>query len=413
MKRPLWSNWREFAFDAAPLAAVVGVISSVVILAGIPLSMVLWYSVALDVLVGLALLFFRRTAPELCLAVTTGAALVTLGGELLSPGIMVSPYDPTRPWLSLGTPFAIYSAMKYSDRKWPSWAMTVVMLVIAWRPWQLIPMASPYFDVRPSAILYTILPAVLGLYNGARRRLIQALTERAERAEREQDLLAEQARADERVKLATEMHDVVTHRLSLMVLQAGALRITAGEEATRNAAEDLRAAGCQALEELRDLVGVLRSGPRTDEVIPEDGSSSATLDLTELIEESRSVGVHTELIEDGNPLLASPVVGRTAYRVVQEALTNARKHAPGAWVRVYVRYSGDRLRLIIRNSAAKSPLDPSLAGSGSGSGLLGLRQRVELVHGRLRAGPTDSGGFEVDAILPAYVPTVGGQHDEP
>ncbi|GAA4031007.1 histidine kinase [Allokutzneria multivorans] len=413
MKRPQWSNWREFAFDVAPLAAVVSLTTSVIALAGIPLGYVLWYTVALDLLVCVALLLWRRTAPELCLAVTTGAALLVVGGELISPGMMISPLDPARPWLSLGTPFAIYSAMKYSDRKSLSWVMTVVLLVIAWRPWETIPMMSPVFDVRPSAVLYTILPAVLGLYNGARRRLIQALTERAERAEREQDLLAEQARADERVKLATEMHDVVTHRISLMVLQAGALRITAEDESTRDSAEELRAAGCQALEELRDLVGVLRSGPRTDEVIPEDGSSSTTLDLTELIEESRSVGVEIELIEDGNPLQASPVVGRTAYRVVQEALTNARKHAPGAWVRVYVRYSGDRLRLIIRSSAAKAPLDPSLSGSGSGSGLLGLRQRVELVHGRLRAGPTDSGGFEVDAILPAYVPTVEGPHDEP
>ncbi|MFB9907456.1 sensor histidine kinase [Allokutzneria oryzae] len=413
MKRPLWPTWRDFGFDIAPLSFVVGVIGLVIVSVRPPLSDILWYSIALDLLVPLTLLFFRRTAPLSCLAVTTVAALIMFASELLWPGIMVAPNDVARPWLPLATSFAIYGAMKYAERKWSAWLMTAVMLVIAMRPWQLLPLDSPEFDVRPAAILYTVLPAMLGLYNGQRLRLFHALTERAERAEREQHLLAEQARADERVKLATEMHDVVTHRVSLMVLQAGALRITAADEATRNSAEELRAAGCQALEELRDLVGVLRAGPRTDEVIPEDGSDSTVIDLTALVEESRSVGVRTELIEDGTRFEASPVVGRTAYRIVQEALTNARKHAPGAWVRVYVRYSGDRLRLIVRNSEATSPVDPSLIGSGSGSGLLGLKQRVELVHGRLRAGPTDSGGFEVDAILPAYVPTVGGPHDEP
>ena len=98
-----------------------------------------------------------------------------------------------------------------------------------------------------------------------------ALTERAERAERERHLLAEQARAEERARLAGEMHDVVTHRVSLMVLQAGALRLTAADEATRQAAEELRTAGCQALDELRDLVGILRTAPDGDETPSVDG----------------------------------------------------------------------------------------------------------------------------------------------
>ena len=104
------------------------------------------------------------------------------------------------------------------------------------------------------------------------RRLVQALRERAERAEREHHLLAEQARAEERARLAGEMHDVVTHRVSLMVLQAGALRITAKDEATRQAAEELRAAGCQALDELRDLVGILRTAPDEDQAPSPPGS---------------------------------------------------------------------------------------------------------------------------------------------
>jgi signal transduction histidine kinase len=104
-------------------------------------------------------------------------------------------------------------------------------------------------------------PALLGLYLAARRRLVRELTDRAERAEREQYWLAERARAEERARLAVEMHDVVAHRATLMVLQAGALRMTAPDEATRTAAEALRATGCQALEELRDLLAVLRAPP--------------------------------------------------------------------------------------------------------------------------------------------------------
>ena len=97
-------------------------------------------------------------------------------------------------------------------------------------------------------------------------------------------------------------------------------------------------------------------------------------------------------------------MGRTAYRIVQESLTNIRKHAPGASATVLVRYGGDRVRLTIRNTAATRSVDADLSGTGSGSGLLGLRQRVELVGGTLHAGPNGDGGFEVDAILPAYVP---------
>ena len=132
-------------------------------------------------------------------------------------------------------------------------------------PWE------PSITVITIGLLRTAVGPLLALYFDARRRLVQALTERAERAERERHLLAEQARAEERARLAGEMHDVVTHRVSLMVLQAGALRMTAPDEATRQAAEELRAAGCQALDELRDLVGVLRTAPGRRPETPSGG----------------------------------------------------------------------------------------------------------------------------------------------
>ena len=231
---------------------------------------------------------------------------------------------------------------------------------------------------------------LLGLYVGARRRLVQALTDQGE-------LLAEQARADERSRLAAEMHDVVTHRVNLMVLQAGALRVTASDEVVRKAAEELRAAGCQALTELRDLVGVLRSGRTTGvrQVVP--GA------LADLVAESTAVGLPVTLTECGDPAPMSPAVGRTVYRVARESLTNVHKHAPGATATVSVHYGPSRVSVVVRNSIPPGPPDAELRAAGTGTGLLGLRGRVEMVGGTLTAEPLADGGFEVRAELPAFV----------
>src|SRR5688500_10914372 len=174
--------------------------------------------------------------------------------------------------------------------------------------------------IGPSVIVIVI--AVLaGLYAGTRRRLARAS---AELAERERELQAEQARADERARLAAEMRDVVTHRLNLMVLHAGALRMAARDDGVRQAAEELRTAGCQSLAELRDLVGVLRSGrtARIPDVLPDR--------LSRLVADSAATGLEITLTEHGDADTISPAVRRTMYRVVQESLTNVHKHAPGA-----------------------------------------------------------------------------------
>ncbi|MGW5869199.1 sensor histidine kinase, partial [Streptomyces sp. NPDC055239] len=166
------------------------------------------------------------------------------------------------------------------------------------------------------------------------------------------------------------------------------------------------------------VVGVLRS-PQSAEalesvglVTPDAGGGGGEavgvegVRLSVLVEESRAVGVDVELDEVGDGSVWSPVVARTAYRVVQEALTNVRKHAPGSSVRVEVRhYATGTVRLRVVNSTATRALDPELVSSGSGSGLKGLRQRVELVGGTLECGPLTDGGFRIESVLPAYVPT--------
>ncbi|HTT52220.1 MAG TPA: ATP-binding protein [Streptosporangiaceae bacterium] len=339
----------------------------------------------------------RRPAPVTVIAILAAFTLaVTL---LIYPAGLITPASPGNVWAPYSTALAAYGMFYARDRR-AAYVAVALLTVIAARPWQ------PSITVITVGVLRTAFGPLLGLYFSARHRLVQALTERAERAEREQHLLAEQARAEERARLAGEMHDVVTHRVSLMVLQAGALRMTATDEVTRQAAEDLRAAGCQALDELRDLVGILRTAPERD------GAPSAA-DFAALAAESSAVGTPVQLIEDGDPALASPVVSRTAYRVVREALTNVRKHAPGAQVTLRVGYDPAQLRLSVRNGpgpagpAAGRPVlaDPVLAGTGSGLGLASLRQRIELVHGTLRAGPEPGGGFCVEVVLPAYVPT--------
>jgi signal transduction histidine kinase len=343
-------------------------------------------------------LIARRRAPIAVVGVFAGFTLaVTL---LISPLHALQPANPGDIYGPLGAIVASYAPVRLAaDRRRAirAFAAIAVLAIVTARPWQ------PSAAVITVGVLRIMLGPLVAMYVVTRRRLVQALTERAERAEREQHLLAEQARAEERARLAGEMHDVVTHRLSLMVLQAGALRVTAPDEPTRKAAEELRAAGCRALDELRDLVGILRTAPDGDQA-PEEAHPS-TAELAALVADSTAVGQPTELVEDGDPQLASPVVGRTVYRIVQEALTNAHKHAPGASVTVGVRYDPTDVRLEVRNTPPTRPVDAGLVGTGSGVGLASLRRRVELVGGTLRAGPAPDGGFCVAATLPAYVPT--------
>jgi signal transduction histidine kinase len=335
-------------------------------------------------------LVFRRRAP---LAVVAILAAFTLAVTLLVwPAAALTPAHAGNVWAPYATTLAAYGVFFSRQNRWTLGIVMAIFTVIVVRAWQ------PSVMVITVGLLRIAVGPLLALYFGARRRLVQALTERAERAERERHLLAEQARAEERALLAGEMHDVVTHRVTLMVLQAGALRLTAADEVTRQAAEQLRAAGCQALDELRDLVGILRTAPEGD-VMP------STPDFAALVAESTSAGTPAELVENGDPAATSPVVRRTAFRIVREALTNVHKHAPGARVTVRIAYGAPGLRLTIRNSPPASPPNRALADTGSGLGIASLRHRIELLRGTLRAEPTPDGGFCVEATLPAYVPT--------
>ncbi|MFF9341023.1 MULTISPECIES: sensor histidine kinase [unclassified Streptomyces] len=268
-------------------------------------------------------------------------------------------------------------------------------------------------------------PVLFGLYIGARRRLMESLRERADSLEQELSLLADRAeqraqwaRQEERRRIAREMHDVVAHRVSLMVVHAAALQAVAlkdPQKAVRNAAlvGDM---GRQALTELREMLGVLReevpAGAPAAVPLAAVGRAAAAaaqaaastegpgLDAVEdLCRQSRLAGAVVELVVLGEPGPYPPEVGRTAYRVVQEALTNVHKHAPGAEVVVRLAHRGAEVAMQVENG----PSDAGAADAGlpsGGNGLVGMKERVARLGGVFVSGPTEAGGFKVSAVIP-------------
>ena len=208
---------------------------------------------------------------------------------------------------------------------------------------------------------------------------------------------AQQAVFTERVRIAGEMHDVVGHRVSLMVLHAGAVEMAAGDPRKVHVlAEQMQVTGRQALQELRQLVGLLRED---DDDEPAPLTPQPTIaDLPAMIEESRLAGMDVTLQSTGQIRIMTEMVERTAYRIVQESLTNAGRHATGGPVYVTLDYRPTALAVNVVNQKATGTAKPV---PGTGHGLLGLRERAHALGGTLRADPRLDGGFAVEAVLPA------------
>jgi signal transduction histidine kinase len=237
----------------------------------------------------------------------------------------------------------------------------------------------------------------VGAYTGTRRDLVESLRDRAERAEAERELRAEQARLGERARIAQEMHDVLAHKVSLIALHAGGLEVNPAKEpaTVERAAGVIRETARQAMEDLREVLGVLRQDVSADgaDLTPVPNAA----DLTRLVEASRHAGVsvRTEIML---PADLPETIGRTAYRIVQEGLTNAHKHARGAATDVLVRRDA-----VHGMTVRVTNVCPVAAGSllpGAGAGLVGLRERVGLAGGVLTAGPVSDGGWRLEARLP-------------
>ncbi|MET8413772.1 histidine kinase [Streptomyces sp. NPDC005195] len=234
----------------------------------------------------------------------------------------------------------------------------------------------------------------LGTATRTHRADLASAARRMDEMTREQELREQQAAQQERVRIAGEMHDVVAHSLTLLVVRAETLRARGGElpDWARRQIDGLAVAGRQAGSELRDLLGVLRGPEESAPLQPTPGLG----ELPELLERGRAAGSRIAARLCAPQDLTRPVQ-LAVYRIVQEALTNARRHAPGAQVRVTVAADEGGVRCEVENTAPEIPGEVSW---GAGLGLVSMRERVEALGGLLRAGPTREGGFRVSAAFP-------------
>lgn len=248
-----------------------------------------------------------------------------------------------------------------------------------------------------SALLVWGASVLAGLYLAARREQLWLLQERAARLERERDARVESAIADERARLARELHDVAAHHLSGMVVQAAAVErlVDRDPQAAREGAVWLRNQGRETLDSLRQMVGLLR-GDEGDPLGPVPGVSA----LGDLVRAARELGDDVRVEEVGTPSPLPPLADVSVYRVAQQALTNARQHAPGGPVEVRVVHEPAGVALEVDNGPAAPGRTPA-EGDRGGTGLAVMRERAALVGGSLEAGPTDDGGWRVRLHVPA------------
>jgi signal transduction histidine kinase len=325
--------------------------------------------------VTIAVVLLRRRLPVLALALAAADAWIQ---QEVSAALPIAAYAMTRyqPRWSVRAPVLLVAAAVQVHALWERWGPHSAAVVCG---------------------CFVMWPATLGAYYAARVQLVAALLDRVDRAEAAHQLMAARAVLEERTRIAGEMHDVVGHRVSLMALHAGAVEMAADEPAkVRRLAEQMQAAGRQALTELRQVVGLLRTddGPHAAPLQPQPRLS----DLVDLVEDSRRAGMEVMLEPIGPTRPLPETVERTAYRVVQEALTNAGRHAPGGQVRVTLTFRPHDLAIaVINRPATRSPLTMP----GDGHGLIGLRERIRAAGGRLHAQPRTDGGFAVEVVLPA------------
>ncbi|MFF7247739.1 sensor histidine kinase [Embleya sp. NPDC008237] len=345
-----------------------------------------WWWLVIVVLLSLGMVL-HRVRP------LTATALVVVGG------LMQLVWDDTLTSANYAMLVALYTAAKSG----PRWLSRTGLVMILLGPAILLGRFPESDDAsfRDNVIGFGFLVVllaiawVLGDSMRTRRAFYAELEERATRLEFERDQQAQIAAAAERARIARELHDVVAHNVSVMVVQAdgAAYAIESSPDRAREALGTIASTGREALAEMRRLLGVLRSQSETDAYVPQPGVEQ----LGELVEQVRTTGLNVELRVEGVPVELPQSVALTAYRIVQEALTNTRKHAgPDATATVGVGYGEDGLEMEISDDGRGA----AAPGDGMGHGLVGMRERVAMLGGRLRTGPSIGGGWSVSAMLP-------------
>jgi len=341
----------------------------------------LW--LALLLLVGQALpLAWRRTA-----AVGTSAVI---GAARISYDKIGFGFAP----LPLGPAIAVYTVF---DRRGPALRLVTAILVVAGVSISLAGPghSEPYEAIFQGLIFATAMAA--GLLSRAKRASLQAAESRAARAEAELDQEAARAAAAERTRIARELHDVVAHHVSLMAVQAEAAAslLPAQPERARQSVDVIGDTARQALAELRRLLGVLR-GPA--ERRPATSPAASLTDLPEVLAKVRNAGLPVEFEVTGTPATLAPGIELTAFRIVQEALTNTLRHSDAAHAHVTVAYEPGYVTLSVADSGPRRSEPP--AKSGTGFGLAGIAERVASCGGSLTVGPSPADGFALTARLP-------------
>jgi signal transduction histidine kinase len=302
----------------------------------------------------------------------------------------------------LAVPVALYSLAAYRPRRHSLAGLGVCLVGAAVAIYRVNPTGA---HERASVLLWTfaycvfaspmIIAWVAGDSMQYRRSYYVELEEKAQRLERERDQQAQIAAATERARIARELHDVVAHNVSVMVVQAegAAYAMDSAPENTRKALGAIAETGRSALVEMRRLLGVLRAQDGEADRAPQPGIDQ----LEDLLEQVRTTGVSVEFRIEGVPVELPQGVALAAYRIVQESLTNARKHGGpevSACVGMHYNEQALRLRVLDNGRGAGAPTD------GQGNGLAGMRERVAMFGGELTAGPLAEGGFQVEAVLP-------------
>ncbi|MFD4136689.1 sensor histidine kinase [Streptomyces goshikiensis] len=250
-------------------------------------------------------------------------------------------------------------------------------------------------------IVTTVMPGLASRYWSQRRTLLRALQERNAQLMRERAMISGQARLLERQRIAQDMHDSLGHQLALISVHTGALEVDPKlTDRQREAVGVLRQASVAAMHELREVVGILRDGVAAPVPVEEAAHPAArgVAGIAGVVESARGAGTHVRLTTTGHPRPLVAACDHAAYRIVQEALTNAYKHAPGAAITVELRYEDDSLVVEIANGPAAGPGAGEVVSGGQG--LTGLRERARLVGGMVHAGPAGDGGFRVAGVLP-------------
>ncbi|MCX5181712.1 sensor histidine kinase [Streptomyces sp. NBC_00268] len=342
-----------------------------------------WSAVVLAI-VGCSALIWRRRHPfgVLVVAVGCGVAFQMLGfreSPLVTSPVLVS----------------VYNVAVLTDRRtaWTAAAASAAVMVGAVAVWS----SNSWLDPDKAAMLaWTALPAAVGDGLRSRRAYVAAVEERAEQAERTREQEAQQRVAAERVRIARELHDIVAHHIALINAQAGVAvhLLDQRPEQILTALENIRDTSRSALDELRVTVGLLR---QSDEPVAPRDPMPGLAQVPALLASFERAGLAVSYMRRGTTEPLEPAVELSAYRIVQESLTNVRKHAGADHARLCLHYDRERLTITVEDDGCAGPHHPR---PGAGHGLIGMRERATTIGGTLHAGPRPEGGFTVTAELP-------------